>query len=184
MPETHPRRNSLRRCCLVLVVAALAVAGCGSKNKTASQTTASSPTGAASSNTTTTSTTAAAADCNKLGINPTGMREGTCTHAGITYVIVDENHTLKLHSLTARLNGIHATSSLSAGKQATAQGKFVVLPITLTNRLGLAQSFDRSGTQQAGLVLEGTVYKEDTGVEQGSDPSSCLNHTTPLPSGK
>src|SRR5205807_2822575 len=80
--------------------------------------------------------------------------------------------------------GIHATSSLSAGKQATAQGKFVVLPITLTNRLGLAQSFDRSGTQQAGLVLEGTVYKEDTGVEQGSDPSSCLNHTTPLPSGK
>lgn len=162
----------------VLVAAAVLAAGCGSKTKTTSHpTTASTPS-------TPTTTTKASTDCETLGINPTGMREGTCTHDGVTYVIVDENHTLKLHTLSAKLSGIHTTSSLSAGEPARAQGKFVVASIALTNLLELPQSLDRSGTQQAGLILDRTIYKEDVSAEKASDPASCLSRKTQLGSGK
>ncbi len=100
------------------------------------------------------------------------MREGTCTHAGITYVIMDMNHTLKLQTLWAKLNGIHTTGAL---RGSAAQGKFIVASLTITNRLKLPQTFDPNGTQQAGLILNGTVYKEDTAAEKAADPSSCLS---------
>lgn len=161
----------------MILVAALAVAGCGGKSKTTNHSTASTTT---SSNT---ATTAPPGDCNTLGINPTGMREGTCTHAGITYVIVDENHTLKLHSLSASLSGIRTTSSLS-GQAPGGQDKFVVLTITITDRLELPQMLDASGTQQAGLILEGTVYKEDVSAERSSGSGSCLSRGYRIPSGK
>jgi len=166
----------LRRRCLVLMAAGLLSAACGSSSKPATQKTASG--------TTSTSTTSASAtDCNRLGINPTQMREGTCTHAGITYVIVDENHTLKLHTLTARLNGVHTAPSI-IGAPASTQERFVVASITLTNRLELAQSFDKTGTQQAGLILDGTLYKEDTGVESRTDTKSCRGGTASIAQGK
>jgi hypothetical protein len=160
----------LRRGCVVLVAAALIAAGCGSKAKTVSQTTATSPSTPSS-----TTTTAASRDCNALGINPTGMREGTCTHAGITYVIVDENHTLKLSTLSTKLAGLRTTSTLAGSHPATAQGRFVVASLSITNRLKLPQTFSGSGTQQAGLILAGTVYKEDVTTERSSDPASCAS---------
>ncbi len=163
---------------------ALVAAGCGSKAKTASQTT---PTRTAASTPTTTTTastpttTTAARDCNTLGINPTGMREGTCTHAGVTYVIMDMNHTLKLRTLWAKLNGIHTTTTL---RGAAAQGKFVVASLDLTNRLELPQTFDPNGTQQAGLILNGAVFKEDVAAEKIGGPSSCLNQGIRILAGK
>lgn len=160
-----------------LVAVVLVAAGCGaSKNKSDThRTTTGTPTTTAA-----TSTTGSSTDCDTLGINPQGMREGTCTHAGLTYVIVDENHTLKLHTLTAHLNTVRTATSLSGTTPATAQGKFVVLALKLTNRLELPQTFDNSGTQQAGLILAGTVYKEDTSAESASDPESCLADRTPI----
>jgi hypothetical protein len=158
------------------VAAALTAVGCGSQAKTVSHPTstassaASTPTKAATSPT----------DCDTLGINPTGMREGTCTHAGITYVIVDMNHTLKLHTLSAELNGVRMTSTLDG---TTAQGKFVVPSVTITNHLELPQTFDASGTQQAGLILSGTVYKEATTAEK-IDPASCLSQASRIPAGQ
>jgi hypothetical protein len=154
-----------------VLLATLAIAGCGGATKT---TTGSSASTAASGGTAPT-TTASATDCNTLGINPTGMREGTCTHAGITYVIVDENHLLKLHTLSAQLSGIRSAASLGGSQPPTPQGKFLVLSVRFTNHMSLLQSLDRAGTQQAGLILVGTVYKEDVSAEKGSDPNSCLN---------
>lgn len=112
------------------------------------------------------------------------MREGTCTHAGITYVIVDENHELKLHSLTAKLNEIRVENALAGSHPAGAGGKFLVVSITVSNRLELPQSLDRDGTQQTGLILDGTVYKEDSSVERASDIHSCLSRSTPIAAGK
>jgi hypothetical protein len=111
------------------------------------------------------------------------MREGTCTHAGITYVIVDENHTLKLNTLTATLTGIRSARSLTGPSPAVAQGKFVIASIRLTNRLELPQTFDKSGTRQAELILEGTVYPEDARAETAS-ANSCLAAKVSLASNK
>jgi hypothetical protein len=161
----------------VLVVGGLVVVGCGGKGQTASHTTATT-TPAAS---TPTSTAASSTDCNTLGINPTEMREGTCTHAGITYTIVDENHTLKLHTLWAKLNQIHSTG---VWQGRSAQGKFVVASLAITNRLELPQTFDARGTQQAGLILEGTVYKEDGTAEQAAGSAGCVSKGMRIPPGK
>ena len=155
----------------MLLAGALAAAGCGGKAKT---TTTHAPAPTASTPTPTT-TTAGAADCNTLGINPTGMREGTCTHAGITYVIVDRDHTLKLHTLSASVDTVQAVSALGGSPPPNAQTKFVVVSITITNHLALPQTVNKSGTQQVGLILDGTVYKEAVSAEKASDPSSCAS---------
>lgn len=172
----------LRRRSVVLLAGALLAAGCGSKAKTVSNTTATAPSTPAAS--TPATTTAAPTDCNTLGINPTGMHEGTCTHAGTTYVIVDQNHPLKLHTLSVKLGSIRSTSTLTASKSATAQGRFIVAPLTISNHLALPQTFDAAGTQQAGLILDGTVYKEDVNAETGSDSASCLSQDVRVPAGK
>lgn len=112
------------------------------------------------------------------------MREGTCTHAGVTYVIVDENHPLKLHTLTTTLIGVRTASSLPGTQPTVAQGKFVIASIRITNRLELAQAFDRSGTRQAELNLEGTVYPEDVRVERAGAANSCVAARAPLGPGK
>jgi Domain of unknown function (DUF4352) len=152
----------------VLLAGALAAAGCGGKAKTTTHTTATTAS-------TPTPTTAGARDCNTLGINPTGMREGTCTHAGITYVIVNRDHTLKLRTLSASVDNVHAVSALSGTQPTNGQMKFVVGSITITNHLSLPQTVNKSGTQQVGLILDGTVYKEAVSAEKSSDPSSCAS---------
>lgn len=168
----------MRRGCITLVAGALILAGCGGKAKTVTHTTT---TAASSASTPTTAATASSStDCNVLGINPARMREGTCTHAGVTYVIMDMTHTLKLHTLSAKLDGVRTATTLDG---AAAQGKFVVAGITITNQLELPQTFDAKGTQQAGLILGGTPYKEDTAAEK-ADQGSCLSHGTRIPPGK
>jgi hypothetical protein len=113
------------------------------------------------------------------------MREGTCTHNGITYVIVDENHPLKLHSLTASLKAIRSAKSLSgSGGSATAQGQFVVISMAIINGLPAPQKLDQRHTQQFGLILDGAVFTEDVGAETGADPRSCLAGTTAIQPGK
>jgi hypothetical protein len=170
----------LRRGCVAVVLGALVVGGCGGQTKTASHATttkAASPTTASTPAT----TGATSTDCNALGINPTGMHEGTCTHAGFTYVIVDENHSLKLRTLSAKLTGVHSTAVLEGQ---TAQGRFVVASLDITNRLELAQQFDAQGTQQAALILEGTRYTEDASAEKSADRASCLSRSVRIPAGK
>lgn len=166
----------MRRRCLALLAAALSAAGCGGQHSTTTH--------ARTATRTTASTSASPRDCDKLGINPTGMREGTCTHAGLTYVIVDENHPLKLRTLTATLTRIRAASSLPGTQPTVAQGKFVITSIRITNRLELPQAFDRTGTRQAELNLEGTVYPEDVGAERAGLANACVAAKTPIVPGK
>jgi len=180
MRETIREEALRRRCLVVVAIAALLTAACGSNSNSASQKAASAPTPA----TTPTTASSSPKDCNTLGINPTQMREGTCTHGGITYVIVDENHPLKLRTLTATLSGLQTATSLTGAQAASAQGRFVLVSVTITNRLELTQTFDKSGTQQAGLILDGTVYKEDTAVESRADSKSCLSGKASLAPGE
>src|SRR5579862_6963118 len=75
-------------------------------------------------------------------------------------------------------------TSLTGAQAASAQGRFVLVSVTITNRLELTQTFDKSGTQQAGLILDGTVYKEDTAVESRADSKSCLSGKASLAPGE
>lgn len=157
-----------------MLAAVLLTSGCGSSHKSATHraSTRSSTPGASPT------------DCNTLGINPTRMREGTCTHGGVTYVIVDENHALRLRTLTARLAGLRKASSLIGGQPASAQGTFVIALLTITNRLELPQMFDKSGTQQTEINLGGTPFPEDVTVEKSSGPNSCLSSKGSIGPGK
>lgn len=171
----------MRRGC-VLVVAGLVAAGCGGSSKAQTHTTTAATT-ATNASTPTSATTASAKDCNALGINPTGMREGTCTHAGITYVIVDRNHTVRLRTLSASVDSVSTVSALSGTEPSTAQTKFVIASLTVSNHLSLPQTIDKSGTQQAGLILDGQIYKESVDVERASDPRSCVSQKGKFSSG-
>lgn len=157
---------------VVLLAAALIAAACGGQVKTTTHT--QTRTTADAPPRTTTTTPAAPGDCNSLGINPARMREGTCTHGGITYVIVDEDHTVKLRTLWGSLSAIHTAKSLMNDTAvATAHGEFLVATLKITNELAHQQTFDQGHSQQAGLILDGTVYKEDVSGEN-ADPGSCL----------
>jgi hypothetical protein len=114
------------------------------------------------------------------------MREGTCTHGGITWVIVDENHTLKLKTLGATLVNVRTSKTLSSATgAATANGEFVIATVTIANKLPSPQTFDQAKTQQAGLILDGTVVKEAVVAESEADANSCLSlHTTPIQPGQ
>ena len=161
---------------------AATVAGCGGGSAHKDKTTASGPPATSGA---TTATTAGSTDCDALGINPTGMREGTCTHAGITWVIVDEDHTLKLKTIWARLVDVRTAKSLSSATAATtANGDFVIASVTITNKLQLPQMFDGAGTQQAGLILDGAVLKEAVTAESQADPSSCQKLATSIAPGQ
>lgn len=162
----------LRTRLVVLSVAALMGAACGGQSKTTTQTHA--PTTADATSPSTTTIPPAPGDCNALGINPAGMREGTCTHGGITYAIVDEDHTLKLRTLWGSLVGVHTAKSLTNDAAvATAHGEFLIATLGIVNKLAHPQSFDQGHTQQAGVILGGAVYKEDLTAEN-ADSSSCL----------
>lgn len=152
---------------IILLAAALAVAGCGGTSRKTSTTSAkTAPT------TATTAAGASGTDCNTLGINPTKMREGTCTHAGVTFTIVDENHTLKLSTLWASLDSVRSSTSLPEGPTNAAGGKFVRASVTITNKLPATQGFDHANTQQAALNLGGILFKEDVSAEAAAS-NSC-----------
>lgn len=160
-----------------MLLVATAVAGCGGTSHTA---TTRATTSSTSRTTSTTATTASASpsDCATLGIDPAGMREGTCTHAGVTWVIVDENHTLSLSTLSVKLAGIRASKTVTSGTApATAAGKFVIATLTITNKLAAPQAFDQARTQQAGLILAGALFKEAVAAEASGDSNSCLKHS-------
>lgn len=172
---------AMKRASTLLVLAALLTPGCGGSGKPSAKTTNSVP----STPTSTATTGASSTDCNTLGINPTGMREGTCTHGGVTWVIVDENHTLKLSTLWAQLAGVRASKTLPNGAAGSLpHGEFVIPSVTITNKVPSAQTFDQANTQQAGLILQGAVFKEDVAAER-ADQTSCLNQNAqPMQPGK
>lgn len=169
------------------VGAGLLLAACGGSTKTIVKTVTAAPPAAtsatvASPTTTTaaaTSTTAAAADptsCDAKGIDPQQLRQGTCVTKGVTFTVVNKGSVLRMHSLTASLNGIRAADSLSSDvSSATASGMFVISSLTVTNRLDSPQTFDQIGTAQTQLLLGRQTFTENFDAENGNDPQSCVS---------
>lgn len=168
---------------LVVLLSAAIAAGCGGSSPTSQSKT---PSNSGATPGASAGAGGSPSDCSGLGIDPTGMREGTCTHGGVTWTIVDEDHTLKLSSLWAKLAGIRTSKGLASGTSSTtATGRFLIASVTITNKLPAPQTFDQSHTQQAGLILEGALFKEAVDVEHAADQNSCLKRTiAPVPSGQ
>lgn len=171
----------MKRAWIAPLLLAAVAAGCGGKSTHATNTGAA---GTAAATSSAISTTTTPADCYALGIDPAGMREGTCSHAGITWMIVDQSHTLKLKTLWARLAGVRTAKTLtSTTARMTAGGSFVIASVRITNKLPATQTFDQASTQQAGLILAGGVFKEAVETERHADASSCVKLASSIPPG-
>jgi hypothetical protein len=134
-------------------------------------------------NTTITSaTTSADTECNSLGIDGSQHKEGYCKQGSKSFQVVNSTSTLKLKSLTAKLNGASSADSLSADEgteTATAHGRFVIFNITVSNRLDSAQSINLAGSNssQISLLLGKRDYSDAFDAENGPDPQSCVDVT-------
>lgn len=172
----------------LLAIAALVVVGCGGGNSTKTVTVAHTQTvtaPATQSTTTPTTTTASTpvpkpTDCDALGINEAKLREGACSSSGLRLFVVNRGHTAHIKGLTVSLQGITTQDSLSGGAsgigQTTANGKFAIATIMVTNKLDSAQTWssDQSSLQIATSKTGTSTYQESFNAENGGDQSSCL----------
>jgi hypothetical protein len=137
--------------------------------------------------TATTSASSASRDCDALGINYKQLKEGTCVSGGKTISVVNKSSTVHLSSLDAALNGFYTQASLgdSSGSGAPASGKFVILSITIKNKLHTPQQWQNG---QASLFIAmstsaGNSYSESFAAENGPDGNSCLSKSGALSGG-
>jgi hypothetical protein len=98
-------------------------------------------------------------DCNILGINQKGGREGPCSLKGQRFVVSDKDGKLKLDELAARLGGWEVTKTISGQyDRATANDMFVVFTLEITSRLSEPQRYET----QPELHVGSKAYTTDT----------------------
>lgn len=119
-------------------------------------------------------------DCVAAGIDAQQLREGTCVDGPMTVVVVNKTSTLHLTSLDATYVGSRTPKTLrdsNRGARATANGRFAVFTITITNKLRTPERWQGS---MAALftttthIGAGTSYGENINAESGADQNSCL----------
>jgi hypothetical protein len=120
-------------------------------------------------------------ECEHLGIDTSEHNEGSCAIGSHRLVVVNEDSTLVLDSLEAKLEGVRERSTVRgpAGHQ-TADGKFFTFDLAITNRTKSPAKF-RKG--QA-VLLVGDTYGEDGEIDaKGYEPHSFLALARPIPPG-
>jgi hypothetical protein len=117
--------------------------------------------------------------CDELGINATQLHEGKCVGDGYHYNVVNKASTLRMKTLTVNLAGIRTTDALSDPNgmdSKTADGKFVVVTLNVTNRTHAPAAWQSDQTLLA--LGNGThtddQYSESFNAENGADQNSCL----------
>lgn len=123
-------------------------------------------------------------DCEEAGISVEPRNEGVCAEDGVTYVVVNERHKLKLKELEVRLLGIQETGSVSSsyGETKTANGTYVLFTLEVTNRLHEPASFD-ANQEQTALYIDGNTYTEDFEAENYGLEDSFLELESIQPQG-
>jgi hypothetical protein len=184
------------------LLAVICLAACGSSKTTTVVQTVTAPattTGNAATDTATTPepTTAtteapaldpATATCAQLHMTRrTGAKEGTCHDPdGTKFITVNKAHTVKLKTLTARLNGIRVVDSVSTDGgyiSKTASGKFVILSVTVANRTSSPQVFQGVGDDTAKLAIDSGVYTQDFDASNQADQASFVSQDDPIQPG-
>ena len=117
----------------------------------------------------------AAGSCDAKGINIKVGKEGTCiANMGVRLTVVNRDSTLKLKTLKAKLVGARTADSLSSeGETKAASGTFLVLTLSVTNRLSSPTQFDQD-QDQVNLDINNKVFTENFDAENGPDMQSFL----------
>ncbi len=119
-------------------------------------------------------------NCGARGISSDLRREGTCVSGNTRLVVVDENSVLKLETLEAKLVGIHQRQATGgpAGSRTAGDG-LLTFDLAITNRTDAPARF----TEGQVVLLLGTTYGEDIGVDEGSAGRSFLSQGRAIPPG-
>jgi hypothetical protein len=92
---------------------------------------------------------------------------------------------LRLKTLRARVVDVSTASTLSgAVSSKTAQGRFVVISLNITNDADSPETFGSVGDQQTAILGQASrTYSEDFDAENGPDEHSCLSNDNPIQPG-
>src|SRR5581483_5160122 len=127
------------------------------------------------------STSGATPTCARAGITATNRREGTCVAPnGKRFTFVNRGHVARLEDLSVRLAGFRLASILKGpyGARARAQGRFMVVKLTVWNRSSTPQTFPPAGVLLSGIAhletFHGVVYTDEFKAENGPDPNSFV----------
>jgi hypothetical protein len=101
-------------------------------------------------------------------------------NAGIQIRIWPQTSTAHLQTLSAHVNGVTTASTLASnGSSASANGRFLVVSLTITNNASAPEQFDSIGNQQTAIIgHRGASYSEDFNAENGPDQHSCVASNT------
>jgi hypothetical protein len=177
----------MTRAALVLVIPLIVVlGGCGGSTKTMTQTVTSSPSVSASSTPTSTTTPTGPQPCpsfSSVKAIPSGLK---CTGSnGLLLTLDHQSDVLHLKTLSARVASVSTTDTLSGSVSSkTAQGRFVVISIEITNNANSPETFGSVSSQQTALLGGGNrTYSEDFDAENGPDQHSCVSNDNPIQPG-
>ena len=179
-----------------VVILVLVSASCGGSTKTVTKTapTAAASTSSATTQTPTTSTGSTGAGSTTATGQPcpvfTNVKQVTpgltCTASnGMLLTLEHQSGALHLKTLTARVANVSTAETLSGSvSSATAQGRFVVITLDITNNADSPETFAPAGNQQTALLGAGNKsYSEDFDAENGPDQNSCVSNDNPIQPG-
>jgi hypothetical protein len=114
-------------------------------------------------------------NCPSKGIDPEQRKEGTCEIGHSENVVVDRDHTVKLETLEARIEGMRKGPVPGGSKKRI----LVTFDLRVTNRTDSPQ---RVGENQFVLLL-GSEHGEDVAAEEELEPDSFLSPGREIPPG-
>jgi hypothetical protein len=148
----------MRLLVVVTVLVAAAAAGCGGSKTTAPKKHA------------TASVSAGASDCDAKGITTSAAREGVCDVKGFTISVANRAHRLSVGEYDVRFVGLRTVTTLHtrSGRTLRANGKFVIVTLSVKNKLSAPRAFDQRSALVS-LLVDKKNFTENRDAE--GDPS-------------
>jgi predicted peroxiredoxin len=159
-----------------LICTGLAACGGSSRTVTVVKTiTSGTGTTAAAKPATTTATTTTTADGKppKCTQELTDTLQGDCMNDGVRLTVTGRAHPLVMKTMKVRYKSLRVVkTAVSSYDRATANGKFVIVKITVTNRTNRPQDFSSIGDGPAILLVDGKQYTQDINAANTADDAA------------
>jgi hypothetical protein len=148
---------------LAILVALLALVGCGGAKKKAS------------------TIVAANNACERAGITTGPRHEGVCVVNGVTITVANKAHWLQGKEYDARVTGLRTATTLRTptGRPLRAHGKFVIVKLSVKNKLDAPHDFDRASDLVL-LLVDHRRFSENHQAEHDPSLDSFALRGTPL----
>jgi hypothetical protein len=144
---------------VVTVLVAVTAAGCGGNT-----------TAAPKKQPNTASVSGGASDCDAKGITTHAAREGVCDVKGFTISVGNRAHPLHVGEYDVRFVGLRIATRLHtrSGRTLRANGKFVIVTLSVKNKLSAPRAFDERSALVS-LLVDKKNFTENRDAE--GDPS-------------